>query len=341
VNDGSAAAEPIMASLNIAIVGDVMLGRGVNETLRREQPHYPWGDTLTVLRSADVRIANLECVISDRGEPWEGKEFHFRCDEANVGVLSVAGIDAVSLANNHSLDFGFEALADCLRVLDSAKILHSGVGANLGVAFAPAIVSASGMTIGVISFTDNEPMWEAGPDRPGIAYVPVDFDEKERTARLFGQIERTRREVDLLIVSAHWGPNWGYEPPKRQIPFAHHMIDLGADAIFGHSGHVFRGVEIYRDRPIIYCAGDFVDDYAVDETERNDESFIFVAEYGSRRCRRLCLYPTVIEKCQARIAGPDRAEEVAYKMIRLCRKMATQAVWHSDQGFVEIPVTRV
>lgn len=95
---------------------------------------------------------------------------------------------------------------------------------------------------------------------------------------LFKLIEKIRPEVDLLIVSAHWGGNWGYKPPKEHKAIAHALIDRGTDLVFGHSSHVFRGIEIYKNRPIIYSAGDFVDDYAVNEIERNDESFIFVLE---------------------------------------------------------------
>lgn len=328
-----------MDDLKLLFVGDVMLGRGVNEILEHTAPHYPWGNTLEVFGRADFRACNLECAISNRGEPWPDKMFTFRSGSHNVAVLGVARIDAVSLANNHALDFGYEALSDTLTILDAASIAHAGAGRSLDDALRPAFVQAGGAKIGMVAFTDNEPEWEAGQTRAGIAYTPVDLEE-ERAERLFRSIEKARRACDVLIVSAHWGPNWGYEPPPRQIPFAHRIIDLGADIVFGHSGHVFRGVEIYRERPILYCTGNFIDDYAVDEQERNDESFIFVVEHDSTGTQRLRLYPTVIEQCQALLAEAGRADEIAHKMTRLCGNMGTPTLWHPRERYLEIPIRR-
>lgn len=328
-----------MNDLRLVFAGDVMLGRGVNEMLPHTAVRYPWGNTLRILREADFRLCNLECAISDRGEPWPEKVFHFRTDSANVAVLGAAHFNAVSLANNHALDFGYEALSDTLTILDAAGIAHAGAGMNLSDAFEPAIVKVGGAKIGLVAFTDNEPRWEAGAARPGIAYVPVDFEE-ERAEHLFQTIAEAKRRCDILTVAAHWGPNWGYEPPPRQIPFAHRMVEMGADIIFGHSGHVFRAVETYRGRPILYCTGNFVDDYAVDEQERNDESFIFLVDRGSTGIQRLRLYPTVIEQCRVLLAEGDRASEIAYKMTRLCQKMGTQALWHAHERFLEIPLRR-
>jgi len=326
-----------MQNLTFLFVGDVMLGRGVNAVLRAEGAEYPWGNTLSIFRSADLRIANLECAISDRGSPWPEKEFTFRSDASNIGVLKAAGIDAVSLANNHSLDFGVDALSDTLTILDHAGIAHAGAGPDLAAAFTPGILTAGGAKIALVSFTDNEPQWEAGENRPGIAYVPVDFEE-DRASRLFDTIRAARRAADIVIVAAHWGPNWGYEPPPPHIPFAHRMIDVGADVVFGHSGHVFRGIEIYGDCPIMYCAGNFIDDYAVDEDERNDESFIFLVELDGEGIRRLRLYPTVIADCQARMAEQRDAERIALKMARLCSKLGTSAHWDKREGRLEITV---
>src|SRR5205807_8814217 len=132
-----------------------------------------------------------------------------------------------------------------------------------------------GIKLEFIAFTDNEPAWEATLSHPGVLYVPILLEDR-RTEKLLTMVSKTKDVVDFLIVSAHWGPNWGYTPPAEHIPFAHALIDEGTDVIFGHSGHVIRGIEIYKDKPIMYCTGDFIDDYAVDESERNDRSFIFI-----------------------------------------------------------------
>lgn len=324
-----------MNDIRLLLAGDVMLGRQVNRMLRTCPPEYPWGDTLPIFRDADFRVCNLECSITGRGEPWPAKVFHFRTDTRNVSVLGAAGINCVSLANNHTLDFGYEGLADTLQILSAARIHHAGAGMTGAAAFAPALATVRGIKIAVLAFTDNEPQWEAGETTPGIAYVPVDFEE-DRARRLFDAIHAAKSHSDLVIVAAHWGPNWGYTPQPRHIPFAHRMIDLGADIIFGHSGHVFQGVEVYRGRPILYCTGNFVDDYAVDEEERNDESFIFVVQIRAGRPSLLALHPTVIGNCQANLASGARGRAIVRKMSELCGQMKTRVV-HAGHG-MEIPL---
>jgi poly-gamma-glutamate capsule biosynthesis protein CapA/YwtB (metallophosphatase superfamily) len=326
----------------LLFAGDLMIGRVVNEMLQRERPEYPWGDTLPLFRKAAWRFCNLECVLADSWDPASvpRKMFHFRSDAKNVAVLQTAGIDAVSLANNHTLDFGERALSEMLDLLDRTGICRSGAGRGIGEACRPAICRAAETTIAVIAFTDNEPEWEAGLTKPGVFHVPVDLDDPR--ARRLLQIVRTARAVsDLVFVSAHWGPNWGRSPPRGEIPFGHALIDAGADLVFGHSPHVFHGIEIYRDRPIIYSAGDFIDDYAVDPIERNDHSFVFLIETDIRSILRLNLYPTLIRGCQVRIAKSAKAAGIAQKMTERCAAFGTQTRWNHREHCLEIGITRV
>ncbi|MDQ7827970.1 MAG: CapA family protein [Armatimonadota bacterium] len=326
-----------VGGIQLLFVGDVMLGRLVNDLLRRVPPDYPWGDTLDLVRTADVRCCNLECVIADRGRPWSAtpKVFHFRSDGKNVQVLQVAGIDVVALANNHTFDFEADALLEMLDRLDRAGIAHAGAGRTLAEATRPAVVVRGGLRVGVLAFTDNEPDWEAGDDRPGVWYVPVTLEDP-RAVHLLEVVARTKAEVDVLVVSAHWGPNWGYRPPPEHPPFARALVDAGADIIFGHSGHVVRGVEFYRGRPILYCLGDFVDDYAVDEVERNDQSVICIVEWAAGAVRRVRLYPTVIRAMQASRADPAEAEAIAGLLARLCHPFGTRTRWDPEQQVMEL-----
>jgi poly-gamma-glutamate synthesis protein (capsule biosynthesis protein) len=317
--------------------GDVMLGRMVNEVLQHEPPEYPWGDTLTIFREVAWRFCNLECVLADSWDPTSlpSKAFHFRSDAKNVAVLRAAGIDAVSLANNHTLDFGQEALAATVVALDRAGIRHSGAGKDIGAASSAVICQVEDLKVAVISFTDNEPGWEAGLAQQGIFYLPVSPDDP-RTERLLQIIRTTKADADLVFVSAHWGPNWGRSPPESHITFSRLLINAGADLVIGHSPHVFQGIEIYRKRPIIYSAGDFIDDYAVDPEERNDESFIFVLETDGEGFRSLKIYPTLIRACQARLATGDEARRLARKMAKLCLDLKTSTAWHDAERCLEI-----
>ncbi|MDF9752839.1 CapA family protein [Arthrobacter sp. ES3-54] len=333
--------------MQIALLGDVMLGRLVNQHLATVRPAYPWGDTLELLRQADVRIANLECVLASGGEPEPGKVFHFRSDPKNVASLLAAGIDVVSLANNHVLDFGQDAFREMLPALDGRGILHAGAGPDLDAARRPAVRRVDGAAVGFIAFTDNEPGWEAGAATPGVYYVPVDDGGRRRGGAgsdgrldgLLALVRRTKARVQFLIVSAHWGGNWGHDAPARHQDLARDLIDAGADLVFGHSPHIFRGVGSHRNRPIIYSAGDFIDDYAVDPVERNDQSFVFMLDTDGNSPRTLRLYPTIIAGFQARLARGS-APDIAARMQRLSSHLGTLSTWNASGRCLEIPLDK-
>ena len=322
--------------MRIAFVGDVMLGRLVNEELKQNGPAFPWGNTLPILRSADIRIGNLECVLADDGTPWPAKMFRFRSDTKNIASLKAADFTLVSLANNHVLDFGAVALREMLATLQHHRILYAGAGVDRESARRPAICRTDAGVVGFVAITDNEPGWEAEPDAPGVHYVPIDLDDK-RAWELFELIRQTRSQVDLLIVSAHWGGNWGFDVPAEHRAFAQALIDAGADAVYGHSPHIVRGVEVYRGRPILYSAGDFIDDYAIDQFARNDQSFIFRLETGDHVPDELRLYPTVIIDFQTRRARGS-ARTIAQRMQLLCDELGTRAAWLPYEGCLSIPL---
>jgi hypothetical protein len=187
--------------MQIAFTGDVMLGRLVNKVLCKGKFTYVRGDTLDIIRTADLSLINLECVISSIGKQWNRtfKMFHFRAHPNAINVLKAADIDYVSLANNHVLDYETEALLDMLDLLDKNQIKHSGAGRNLKEAMKPAIItikesgsksdndeSRSGnssrdnsIRIGIVSLTDNEPGWEATKSSAGINYIPINLKKRE------------------------------------------------------------------------------------------------------------------------------------------------------------------
>lgn len=310
--------------LKLLLAGDVMIGRLVNERLRDKPPEYVWGNTLPLFKRADWRACNLECVITDHGTPWARtpKAFYFRSDAKNLAVLKAARMDAVSLANNHTLDYNHRGMVEMLKLLDGAHVGHSGAGLNRDDASRLAVSEVKGVRIGLLSFTDNEPAWEAGEDHPGVFYVPVG-DPDERTAKLLSLVAIARAEVDVLIIAAHWGGNWGFKPPRTHTKLAHDLIRAGADVIFGHSAHVCRGVEVFEGGLILYSTGDFVDDYAVDSVERNDRSWAFEILTEGGHVAGLNLYPTVIRDCQARLAEETEAREMFAAMQELCAPFGT------------------
>ncbi len=315
--------------MKIAITGDVMLGRLVDQHIIQDpqvDAGYVWGDCLQFLHSADIRLVNLECVISACGEPWEPftKAFHFRTRPRAIEVLKAAKVDFVSLANNHSLDYGAQALEECLQLLDCAGIAHAGAGSNRALAEEPAILKKHGSTVAVISITDNEPLWGAKESVPGVFFIDYDAGGLLERYRLQVKqaMERARESsCDIIIVSAHVGPNWG--PPSKAIQaVAHQLIDMGVDCYWGHSNHTPQGIEIYRGKPLLYSTGDFIDDYAVDHIERNDLSFLFVLELDGRSWK-LTLIPTKIFKFRANRVYGEESELVMSRMENASRAFGT------------------
>lgn len=303
----------------LAFIGDVMLGRLVDQEIEIRPPDSFWGTALPVLRSADAVIANLECAISARGSPWNTptKVFCFRARPAAVEVLRAGNIRVVSLANNHCLDYGDDALLDTLRCLDDAGIAHAGAGRCLKDAMAPAVLDVAGLRIAVIGVTDNEPPFAASEVRPGTYYSEVGAPALLPSLRRIAD-ELRNDGVGFTVLSIHWGPNMVEVPPNRFRRFARAAIDSGIDLLHGHSAHLFQAVEAHSGGLILYDTGDFLDDYAVDPQLRNDWSFIFLVDVSARRPHRLRLVPVRLSVAQVDLATGAEAEAIMSVMRRRC-----------------------
>ena len=312
--------------ISLTLTGDVMLGRGVNDELARGMnPEEPWGDTLSVVHSADLRLVNLECAITSHDKPWTRtpKVFHFRANPSAVEVLRAARIDACSLANNHTLDFEEEGLLDTVAHLEAADIRHAGAGRDAREAARPALVAARAERVALVAFTDNEPPFAAGPDKPGTNYLPVSL-EPEVLNRVEAAVAGAREAgAETIVFSNHWGPNMIQRPPDLFRRFARAVVDRGADVYYGHSAHVFQGVEVYRGKPILYDTGDFIDDYAVDPRMRNDWSFVFRISMEGGELRRLELLPVALGYARTRLAVGEEREEILGRMEHLSAEMGT------------------
>ena len=319
--------------ITLALTGDVMLGRGVNETLPDTRPDEPWGDVLPLLGAADLRIINLECAITEHKRKWSRtpKVFHFRADPLAVEVLVAAGVDACSLANNHTLDFEVRGLLDTLAHLEAAGIRYAGAGRNLEEAARPVLLEGG---VALVAFTDNEPPFAASPNKPGTNYLPVSL-EPWAMRRVEEAIEAAREAgAGTVIVSNHWGPNMVERPRGVFRRFARAVVDRGADVYYGHSAHVFQGVEIYRGKPILYDTGDFIDDYAVDPKLRNDRSFLFRLCMEGGDLRRLELFPVSLPYARVELARGDEREAVLGRMVELSVEMGTTFDCREDRlGF--------
>ncbi len=293
----------------VGFIGDVMLGRSVTDRWTGRDPTGVWGSTLDRLQALDGLVVNLECCVSARGERWPGKTYYFRAaPDFAVPALRAAGVSVASLANNHVLDFDTVGLADTQTHLGAAGSAAVGAGQDRAAAFEPVLTDAGGLSVATIALTDQWPAYAAGPERPGTAYTPLDPGVRSTRRRVGDTLQRAREaDPDLVVASLHWGPNWETEPDGTQETFARWLIDRGVDVVHGHSAHVLQGVEIYRRRPIIYDAGDFVDDYVHKEGLHNKRSAIFELVVRDGRLAGLRLVPVEIDDEAVHLAGDEGA----------------------------------
>jgi poly-gamma-glutamate synthesis protein (capsule biosynthesis protein) len=306
-------------AVKVALAGDTMLGRGVAERLRAEPPSSLFApEVFEAVREADLFVLNLECCVSSRGERWPDplKPFFFRAPPSAVEALALLGVDCVTLANNHVLDYGADALLDTLEHLRAAGIAVTGAGRDESEARAPAIVtSRSGARLAVVGATDHPLEYAARPNRPGVAYADLGDAVPEW---LLGAIRGA--EADAVLVTPHWGPNMMTSPRRSIRSAAATLVRAGATLVAGHSAHVFHGVE----GPVLYDLGDFVDDYRVDSVLRNDLGLLFLVTLDESGPRRLEALPLKLDYCHTRLATGDDAAWIARRFRAACGAFGTE-----------------
>ena len=324
----------------IGFVGDVMLGRSVNDRWSDGDPAGVWGSTLDRLRELDGLVLNLECCISERGEKWPGKVYYFRADPAfAVPALRAADASVASLANNHILDFGETALEDTRTHLADTGVAHAGAGLDREAAFEPGITELGGQTVATIALTSRYETYAATESEPGTAHVTLDSSASETRELIDGALERAReQDPDLVVASLHWGPNWETEPGEEQQTFARWLVERGVDVVHGHSAHVLQGIEVHKGCPIIYDSGDFVDDYVDKEELHNKRSALFELVVSEGSLEELRVVPTEIEDETATLAD-ETATEWARETIQERSEPFGTTVERTDEG-ISVPLDR-
>jgi poly-gamma-glutamate synthesis protein (capsule biosynthesis protein) len=238
--------------LKIVFVGDVMLDGGPGHIVGNGGD--PFADVAKILLDADVGVANLECVISKKGAPLV-KSYTFLGKPESIPLLKKY-FSTVSVANNHSGDFGKEAFADQLDILDREKLPYFGGGRNIKDARKPLVVARGEKKIALLGYCDFPPKkFAADDDQPGTAWLVEE--------NVLSDIRAAKSDAlaDLVIPYLHWGEEMEPAPTEEQRILARKMIDAGADAVIGSHPHVTQTIEYYHGRPIVYSLGNFVFDY--------------------------------------------------------------------------------
>ncbi|HVJ15845.1 MAG TPA: CapA family protein [Polyangiaceae bacterium] len=317
------------------LCGDVMTGRGIDQVLPHpsdprlyesyvddardyvelaegkngpiEAPvalDYVWGQALEELRRrpTHARIVNLETSVTTNEEAYP-KGINYRMNPRNMGCLTAFGVDCCVLANNHVLDWSEAGLVQTLRALEQAGLKTAGAGATLRQAEAPAVLPIDAeRRVLVYAFgtpsSGVPPSWAATSERPGVAFLG---NLSAHTVTEIGRrIARERKVGDLVVVSIHWGGNWGYEIPEEQRHFARALIDdAGVDIVHGHSSHHAKGIEVHHGKPILYGCGDFLNDYegiTGHESYRDDLPLMVFVTMSPRALTQVELVPLQIKK---------------------------------------------
>lgn len=367
----SEAATADRPNVTLFLCGDVMTGRGIDQVLPRpSRPHifepymrsalgyvelaeqvsgpitkpvefaYIWGDALGEFDRVrpDRRIINLETAVTTAEDAWP-KGINYRMHPGNVGCITAAKIDCCTLANNHVLDWGYDGLAETLDSLRAAGIRTAGAGRDDADASAPAVLDVPGKgRVLVFAFgTESSGVprnWAARSNRAGVNFIP---DFSARTAdRIAGQVRPAKRSGDIVVASIHWGSNWEYRVSQEERAFARRLIDAaGVDVVHGHSSHHPKAIEVYRDRPILYGCGDFLNDYegiSGHESYRPDLALMYFPTFNARTGNlvRLLMTPTQIRRFRVNYAREGDARWLEERLGREGKAFGTAVERQSD-----------
>lgn len=332
-------------TLTLFLCGDVMTGRGIDQVLphpsdpRLDEPYvrdarryvdiaedangpipkpvafsYIWGDILDELYRADLRIINLESSVTASDDYERSKGINYRMHPRNIPCITAAKIDCCVLANNHVLDWGYAGLTETIKTLQHEGIKTAGAGDNLAQAQSPAIieVAAKGRVL-VFSFgmlSSGVPrQWGATANRAGVNLL-VDLSD-DAVHGIAEQVQSLHQPGDIVVVSIHWGENWGYDISGEQVRFVHQLIDnAGVDIIHGHSSHHVKAMEVYHNKPVFYGCGDFLNDYegiAGYEQYRDDLALMYFVTMDpvNNELVNLEMVPTKVRRFQVNHAPPE------------------------------------
>ncbi len=339
-------------SLSLFLVGDV--------GIHREKPDTIFAPVCQCFEQADILIGNSEYPLTDRGQPWPGKRDPIRRADPRIArVLKEAGFTAVSLATNHTMDFGVEGILQTIETLDESGIAHAGAGQTAKEAHSPSIIEKNGVRIALLSYTSVFfPGYSATETRPGIATVRVETQYRSTpwsldtpgvpleaitipapgdVSAMAEDVKLAKAKADIVIVSWHWGipitaGHRGVLSYQQELGRA--AIEAGADLVFGHHPHVLQGIEVYRGRVIFYSTSHFAFDAVRVHVE--PDSLLVDCVIEDRRLAQVRLRPVLFDKDRSPVVvNADEGREVITKLEQLSAPFGTRLVRSGDLNVVD------
>lgn len=319
------------------MVGDFILSRRMHNVYEKNTAEEILNETYQIFQQGDLNICNLETVITNEGVPYpkgEKNPYYFRSSTQLAKLLVDANIHAVTTGNNHSMDYGAEGIRFQSEFLDTLKIAHPGSGQNLDEATKTAYINVQGIVVALISFSSVSPRTlGATNDKAGVFFVsPLSAIAKE----LEEVVTEAKKKADIVIVSPHWTENWELEPEQEHRKQAKMLIDMGCDAVMGHSSHLLMGMETYKNKPIVYDMGTFLVD-TIAGNEGLKYAGLFQLQIENNGISKVSIYPVKLSNGHVRLAEGSDSERIFDKLTSL---EAVDSPIHTSENIltVELPV---
>jgi len=311
------AAPPPDPEIRLAFVGDILLGGELDGIIQYRGVDYPWVHAAPILRQADLAIGNLETAVSRRGTPSPDKQFTFRSRPETLAGAARAGMDVLSLANNHALDYGRDALLDTIANVRAAGMHPVGAGKDLAEAFSPALFEVRGLKVAVLGFTRVIPFatWVAGQKQPGLA---AGWEPEPVLAAVTDASTR----ADVVVVLFHWGEEVKDIPRASDMELARQLIDAGATVIVGHHPHVLQGIDLRGSGLIAYSLGNFI--FTSVSRPLNQETGILAVTVTRGGVKSARFHPMYISQGQPRPADAKTARRIQERLDRLSVRWQTR-----------------
>jgi poly-gamma-glutamate synthesis protein (capsule biosynthesis protein) len=304
----------ISAQVDFCAVGDVLLDRGVRKVIEQNDVNYPFEDIDEIINKNDLALFNLECPLSHAEDGFPiNKRYSFRADPEYAKGLKFAGFNIATIANNHTIDYGKSGFLKTMEVLEEHSIYSIGGGEDQNLAFQPLLVEKKGEAFAF--FGHLEFLLEGttfNKDQPYPAFGQID--------RLCSDIQKLNSHIDHIIVTFHWGQENVAIPTKRQISYAHKVIDAGADLVIGHHPHILQSIATYKNKLILYSLGNFVFDNS-DKLQK--QSVIFRCQFENGKLVNPELVPVYINNCRPELASSQNTREIFEHLNRVSQPFQT------------------